>query len=203
MHSFHQSRGRILFEAFCALAISASCIGAWNDLGTLAFLPAAAVSALYGLVRLFDLRGRKPAAAVGFADAAVAGEIQGDLLAYVPPAQSEPAVEVWPVNEAVTETETAQPVEEAAPEPVASKPVAKKPARTRRKKTVEAGAVMAEPIEDVPVLVAEPAADASQVEPGESAADTAEEVSHAPVAPLFEPEPFVRQQRTVFGRKAG
>ena len=24
-----------------------------------------------------------------------------------------------------------------------------------------------------------------------------------PIAPLFEPEPFVRQQRTVFGRKAG
>ena len=25
---------------------------------------------------------------------------------------------------------------------------------------------------------------------------------HAPVTPLFEPEPFVRQQRAVFGRKA-
>lgn len=203
MHSFHQSRGRILFEAFCALAVSVSCIGAWTDLGTLAFLPAAAVSALYGLVRLFDLRGRKPAAVVGFADAAVAGEIQGDLLAYVPAAQSDPVVEVWPVNEVVTETEIAQPVEEAALEPVASKPVAKKPARTRRKKPVEAAPVTAEPIEDAPMLVAEPAADASPVEPEEPEVDAAEESTHAPVAPLFEPEPFVRQQRAVFGRKAG
>ncbi len=190
MHSFHQSRGRILFDSFCALAISASCIGAWTDLGTLAFLPAAAVSAFYGLVRLFDLRGRKPTAAVGFANAAVAGEIQGDLLAYVPSAQAEPVVEVWPVvdDEAATEPEVAHPVEKAEPDPEASKPVAKKPARTRRKKAVEAVQVVAEPVGDVPVHVVEPAA---------------EEANHAPVSPLFEPEPFVRQQRTVFGRKAG
>ena len=190
MHSFHQSRGRILFESFCALAISASCIGAWTDLGTLAFLPAAAVSALYGLVRLFDMRGRKPAAALGFANATVAGEIQGDLLAYVPPAQAEPVVEVWPaaVGEAATEPENAQMVEETGPESEASKPAAKKPARPRRKKPVKALQVIAETVEDVPALVAEP---------------MVEETIHAPVSPLFEPEPFVRQQRTVFGRKAG
>ena len=188
MHSFHQSRGRILFEAFCALAISASFLGAWTDLGTLAFLPAAAVAALYGLVRLIDLRRRKPAADVAFADAAVAGEIQGDLLAYVPAAQSEPVVELWPVTdgEAVAEPETAQPVEETASEPQAPKSVVKKPARTRRKK----------PIEVVPVI-AEP------VEPEDSEGYAADEATHAPVSPLFEPEPFVRQQRTVFGRKAG
>jgi hypothetical protein len=29
------------------------------------------------------------------------------------------------------------------------------------------------------------------------------EMPHIPLVPLFEPEPFVRQQRTVFGRKAG
>ncbi len=43
---------------------------------------------------------------------------------------------------------------------------------------------------------AEEEADFSDAEP--------EEAFHAPVAPLFEPEPFVRQQqRAVFGRKAG
>lgn len=187
MLSFHQSRGRILFEASCALAISASCIGAWTDLGTPAFLPAAAVSALYGLVRLFDLRGRKPAAAAAIADAAVAGEIQGDLLAYVPAAQSEPVVEVWPVTDG-----------EAGTEPEPPKPAAKKPARTRRKKPVEAAPVIAEPVELGPVLVSEPMPEA-----GEAESDGVEEPTHAPVSPLFEPEPFVRQQRTVFGRKAG
>ena len=63
MLSFHQSRGRNLFEAFCATALSASFVGAWMDLGTPAFLPAAAVFGLYGMVRLFDMRGRKPAEA--------------------------------------------------------------------------------------------------------------------------------------------
>jgi len=200
MHSFHQSRGRILFEAFSALAISASCIGAWTDLGTLAFLPASAVSALYGFVRLFDLRGRKPTPAVAFAEAAVAGDIQGDLLAYAPAARSQPVVELWPVadGEAVTGPESAQRVEETAP-----KPVAKKPARPRRKKPVEAASIIAEPIEDAPIPVAEPAVEANPVEPELSELYGDEEATHAPVAPLFEPEPFVRQQRTVFGRKAG
>ncbi len=188
MHSFHQSRGRILFESSCALAISASCIGAWTDLGTLALLPIAAVSALYGLVRLLDLRGRKPAAAVGLASAAVAGEIQGDLLAYVPAAQAEPIVEVWPVVEGEPATEFAPLAEKIETEPEASKPAAKKPARPRRKKPVKAVQVIAEAVDEFPVLVAEP---------------SAEETTHAPVSPLFEPEPFVRQQRTVFGRKAG
>ncbi len=31
----------------------------------------------------------------------------------------------------------------------------------------------------------------------------AEEAPHVPLAPLFEPEPFARQQRAMFGRKAG
>ena len=197
MHSFRQSRGRILFEAFCALAISASCIGAWTDLGTLAFLPAAAVSALYGCVRLFDLRGRQPAAAVGVADVAVAEEVQGDLLAYVPAAQAEPVVEVWPVAEG--EPVTAQAVEETAPEPEAAKPIAKKPARTRRKKAAAMPVIM----DPAPVALADPVSEAMSVDFEDDEPAAIEDSNHAPVAPLFEPEPFVRQQRTVFGRKAG
>ena len=45
MHSFHHSRSRILFEVFCALAISASCVSAWMQTGAQALLPAAAVAA--------------------------------------------------------------------------------------------------------------------------------------------------------------
>jgi hypothetical protein len=195
MLSFHHSRGRILFDAFCAFAISATFMGAWMDLGTLAFLPAAAVSGLYGLVRLFDLRGRRPVAAVGFADAAAAEEIQGDLLDYVPASQPEPIVEVWPVGPA--------PVEESAPEPENSEPVAKKPARARRKKPVAAVPVIVEPVEDDPALVSESTAEAGSLDPDAAKPYVAEEATHTPVSPLFEPEPFVRQQRAVFGRKAG
>lgn len=192
MLSFHQSRGRILFEAFCAFAISASFLGAWTDLGTLAFLPAAAVFAIYGLVRLFDLRKRKPAAVVGMAHAADAGEIQGDLLDYVPVAQTEPVVEVWPVTAGV-----------AAPEPKSSKFVAKKPARARRKKPVAVVPILVKPAEHVPMTVAEPAPESEMVELEQDELAPTEEATHAPVAPLFEAEPFVRQQRAVFGRKAG
>ena len=60
MHSFHQSRGRILFEVACALTISASCVVAWMQTYASAFLPAAAVAALYGLVHAFDLARPKP-----------------------------------------------------------------------------------------------------------------------------------------------
>ena len=190
MHSFHQSRGRILFEAFCAFAVSASFYGAWMDLGTPAFLPAAAVSGLYGLVRLFDMRGRKPAeAAARVADATSEHQTQGDLLDYVPPASPT----VAPV------------VQTTAPPP------AKKPARVRRKKQVAAKPLIAQP-EDPPIAVAEPVTLTNLVEldgmqpvapaaPAELGAG--EEPEHLPVTPLFEPEPFVRQQRTVFGRKSG
>ena len=78
MHSFHPSRGRILFETLCALAISASCAGAWVQTGASAFLPAAFVTALYGLWHLTDMRGRRPAVVAG--GAALAGEGQADLL---------------------------------------------------------------------------------------------------------------------------
>lgn len=183
MLSFHQSRGRILFEAFCAFAVSASFLGAWTDLGTLAFVPAAALFALYGLVRLSDLRRSQPAATAGVA---VAEEIQGDLLAYAPPAQSEPVVEVWPL------TETTDLADDIAPEPKAAEQAAKKPARPRRKKAAAATPAVADSVPEATSVAFEDA------EP-----PVIEDWNHAPVAPLFEPEPFVRQQRTVFGRKAG
>lgn len=193
MLSFHQSRGRILFEAFCATALSASFVGAWMDLGTPAFLPAAAVFGLYGMVRLFDMRGRKPAEApAGVAEATADLEAQGDLLDYVPPAP--PVI--------------APAVERAAPEPDAAAPVAKKPARARRKKQVGAEPAVAQPLtaaapESVTVTNLVDRDETQPLPSAEPAERAAEEPDHLPVTPLFEPEPFVRQQRTVFGRKAG
>ncbi len=81
MHSFRQSRTRILFEVFCALAISASCVGAWMQTGASALLSAAAVSALYGLVHAFDMVGRRTAVAVEPQRIDFATDDQGDLLA--------------------------------------------------------------------------------------------------------------------------
>ena len=49
MHSFHRSRGRILFEVLCAFVISASCVGTWMQTGAWAMLPAAFAALLYGL----------------------------------------------------------------------------------------------------------------------------------------------------------
>jgi len=57
----------------------------------------------------------------------------------------------------------------------------------------------AEPITESPEAIAESSESAVEMPP----ADEPEENYHAPIAPLFEPQPLVRQQRAVFGRKAG
>ena len=206
MHSFHHSRGRVLFETACALTISASCVGAWMDLGVPAFLPAAAVAALYGLVHLFDMR--RPAVAYAAPVVAMDDEPQGNLLAYVSP-------ELEPVAE--EQMAEADPVDEPppAPEPKPKKrraskktaPVAEVEPVAEAEPVVEIPPIEApepameiEPIVEVePIVEPEPAAQADSIEP--EAYEEPEE--HAPVTPLFEPEPFVRQQqRAVFGRKA-
>lgn len=219
MHSFHHSRGRILFEAFCALTISASCVGAWMDLGTLAFLPAAAVTALYGLVHLFDLRGRKPAVAFAAPAVELEAESEDDLLAYADAPEPVPAVE--PAQSFVELVEEAAPVEVAEPVAVsepAAEPEPVRESRSRKRKSAKkaepvanAGPVPEPAVEPEAVVDADPAENADPIEAeiafGETepteleAFDEPEE--HAPVTPLFEPEPFVRQQRAVFGRKAG
>jgi outer membrane biosynthesis protein TonB len=169
MHSFHPSRGRILFEVLCALTISASCVVAWQQSFVSAFLAMAGVTALYALVHLTDLRRPKLAAQAATPDFEPAAapepepvdDEQGDLLAYEPT-----------VVELVVE-------EQPAPAP--------KPKRRPRKKPAAAKVVQA------PAPDPEPAPEPVEIE----------EEYHAPVTPLFEPQPIVRQQRAVFGRKAG
>ena len=155
MHSFHHSRGRILFEVACALTISASCVVAWMDLGTLAFLPAAAVAALYALVHLFDMRGRKPAVAGAAPALWMEAEVQGDLLAYANESSRAPLAEPAPTFvELVEDAPVAEPEPVAQPEPVAKAPP-KKRSRPRKAKPIEpvAQVVEAEPVEEeVPVV---------------------------------------------------
>jgi len=164
MHSFHHSRGRILFEVLCALAVSVSCVQAWMQTGASALLGAAAVAALYGMVHLFDVR-RQAAAA--------------------PVAVSEPAITRPVIVEEVTPAEPAGPQAAVEPKPKGPRKTA---ARKPKAKPVKAADPTPEP----------------QPEPEEETSLTEVVPDPVPVAPLFEPEPFLRQQqRGMFGRKAG
>ena len=199
MHSFHPSRGRISFEVLCALGIAASCATAWMQTGASALLAAAGVSALYGLVHFFDLFRRRPVA-----------EVEPQRIEFEPVAQAGPAVarqEERPRLVAVAPEpaeETGQPVverpaDETAPSAKSSRRV-KAPRKSSGRKA--GGAKAAKVLEAAPYKTPETEAALPQVE---SAAETEpfEEPFQAPVAPLFEPEPFVRQQqRAMFGRKA-
>lgn len=178
MHSFHPSRGRIFFEVLCALTVSASCAGAWVQTGASAFLPAAFAAALYGLWHMTDMAGGRPAVAVETGNAALAEEGQGDLIEYLETVEPEPAVYQAP-----------------EPETVDIAPIKAPPAKRRsRKKPATA-----------PSPVESPAVECAVEEIGPEAAEAAqtEEEHHAPIAPLFEPQPLVRQPRPIFGRKAG
>lgn len=184
MHSFHHSRGRILFEAFCALTIGASCYAAWMQTGAWAMLPAAAVTALYGLVHLFDLRRARPAKAVEPQRIEFDDVTPSDRLAD---ASCEPQVGEKP--EAVEQALAAE----------TAKPKTPRATRPRRTQTMRKGGRRATD-ESKPVTATPPAA------PGQDAAVSPmpfDEAAHSNIEPLFEPEPFVRMPRPAFGRKAG
>ena len=184
MQSFHQSRARILFEVLCALGMSASLVGAWQQTYAPALLAAAGIAALYGVVRAFDMIGRKPASA-----AAVPSKAAPEPVAAVPskalpdPVEAEDAViRSWPLP--------ASSLDESKP---AERAPAKAPAKKRRA-----------PKAAKPVQEPEVARIAPEPQPVDIAPEPEAEIDHAPIAPLFEPEPFVRQQqRAAFGRKAG
>jgi hypothetical protein len=128
MDSFYHSRIRILFEVLCALGLAASLAGAWIQLGATAFLPAAGIMALYGIVHGFDMIGRPPASAV--AAMPVADE-------PADPSAHARAIEPVPVGiaEAVVATEPA----ESEPKPV------KAPRKAKAKKPRPAKTAPAEP----------------------------------------------------------
>ena len=185
MNSFHQSRGRIFFEAVCALTVSASCAGAWVQTGATALLPASFAAALYGLWHLTDMARRQPRTVVETSDPVHGPDVgQPELSAYAAPApeveQEKALVAVGPVFD--------EPVVEVAPEP------APKPKRKSRKKSPAAELAEAAPESEPPVIEAVPVIDSPTM---------LEDEHQVPIAPLFEPQPLVRQPRPVFGRKAG
>jgi hypothetical protein len=159
MHSFHQSRGRILFEGLCALGISASLAGAWLQTEASALLPAASLALVYGLVRLSDM-SRKP------------------------------------VNDAVSQEEPAPAFETVENPKPAAKPKASRPKAARKGGPREAKPPKEAPVAE-PALLEEPMAEELPITDS-----VAEEMTTIPLEPLFEPQPFVRQQHAVFGRKA-
>jgi hypothetical protein len=226
MHGFHRSRVRIFFEVLCAFTISASCVGAWIQTYAWALLPAAFVSGLYGLVHAFDVAGRRSTGAADPQMIDSATDQQYDFLAdqdaYVPQAAGEQVTIEKPVQEAASDPEltaenavqdsavdeeltTEIATEEAAPvEPAAPRTSESRRARAPRKGGARR-APKAAKVTDLPRHVeAERTVPVKDME-AELAAPVTDEEEEAgiPIVPLFEPEPFARQQRAVFGRKAG
>lgn len=199
MHSFHRSRGRILFEVLCAFTISASFAGAWMQIGASALLVASSVVALYGLVHAFDLVRRNPAVAVEPQRIEFPPEAQIDLPAGQD-ADAPMVVAADPQPTTDNAVEETQPIEPATPRASAGRP-AKAPRKGggRRANAPKAAKITGLPTSDE--------AEAPEIESPEemevAEPVSFEEAAHISHAPLFEPEPFVRQQRAVFGRKAG
>lgn len=195
MHSFRHSRTRILFEVFCALAISASFVGAWMQTGALALLPAAAVSALYGLIHAFDLIGRSAAVAVEPQRIDFATDDRADL----------PAVEDAGTPQAVPEErlETDKGIEQAELVEAPQKNVSRQ-AKAPRKGGGRRVNVPKEARVTEPALLEE--TKIASIHPEAAKADSPivpEEVVQPHIEALFEPDPFVRMPRRAFGRKGG
>lgn len=185
-----------MFEVFCALALAASLAGAWAQTDASALLSAAAVVALYGLWHLTDLRRPVPASAD--VPAMPAGEDQGDLLVYQPPL-SPPVAEAPEVVAAPVEA-----VAEASARPSRKSPKPRT-ARARKEAQPTIGEIADKLEREFAQVAAEPdmPAPEAQPEPEVHLADgPGDAPEYVPATPLFETEPFVRQQRAAFGRKA-
>ena len=195
MHSFQPSRGRILFEVLCAVGIAASCGGAWMQTGASALLAASSIATLFGLVRFFDLFRREAslAAEPQRIDFAVDGE--ADLSAVKDGAAPEPTVkemvDALSLDPRLTDFREAEaaPIETNVARADEVEP-AKAPRKGSRRTTgsqKKSKSAEPRPIEEAESAVAHVA--------------IVEEVTHVHVAPLFEPDPFVRMPRQGFGRR--
>jgi hypothetical protein len=160
--------------------------GAW------ALLPAALAALLYGLVHAFDLAGRNRSVAVAQPESEEAPGAVDD--AGVLPALTDQPLETAVAIEAVEPVEPVPPRKSRARRTKAPR----KGADRRASAPGEAKATEPEPTADNDAALPVSAEEIEVALPMQF-----EEESHVPLAPLFEPEPFVRQQRTVFGRKAG
>lgn len=183
MHSFQPSRGRIIFEVFCALGISASLAGAWQQTGASALLAGSIAAGLFGLSHAFGTRrGRAMVDEPQRIDFAT--DERGSIIADLEPAQAM-------ASEAPELAATVDIIEPAPPTPSpkrARKPKAPRKSEGRRSKAAEEAAI------------GEPSTSAQMG----AVMPIVREEEHPRIEPLFEPEPFARQPRAVlFGRKAG
>jgi len=220
MHSHHHSRARVLFEVLCAWGVAASFVGAWNQTYANALLPAAAIAGLYGLVHLFDLRRPRPLAEPKAVVDALRGEpVVADAPAEVTPVaapiifpEAEPVADADPAaSDGKARRKTAKRASSGGKSRRAAR--AEEPVIVEAPAEPEAGVVaafavpefLAQDLEAELRLVAERESEPTPV--AEVAADADAEPDHdyaaAPIAPLFETDPYARTRRTAFGRKAG
>ena len=103
------SRGRVLFEVLCILALGGSFAAAWLQTGVTAHLASAAIAGVYGVSRTLGLFARPVAAAV--AEPVPVAASHEDIVDSAPPRieifafepeeiEAEPAVALEPVKEA-------------------------------------------------------------------------------------------------------
>ena len=188
MHSSHHSRGRIIFEALCALIMAISLAGAWPQTGAWALLAAAAASLAYVLVRLSDLAGPRPAMAA----APQPDDVPAPVAAVedAMPAAEAPVAAALPLaGQADGPAAVPRPKKARAP---------RKGSRTRVGDGKSAGT-------SAPSLPADAETARSTVQDEMDAMLSVfpEQPDPGRIEPLFDPEPHFRQHRAVFGRKAG
>jgi hypothetical protein len=203
MHSFHPSRSRILFEIFCAMTIAASFATGWTQTGAPAFLPAAAVCVLYSIVHAFDLNRRAPAATAAGHGADAPAELPAPAESAPAQAHEAEAKAPKPKRRSRKKAAAAEPIAPtvAEAEPAAEPVVLQAPEPEPEPEPMIVEITGVEPVTEGPEEFAE--APEPEPEAGMPPVDDPDEDYHAPIAPLFEPQPLVRQQRAVFGRKAG
>lgn len=197
MRSFHQSRGKFLFEVLCSLVIAASCAGAWMQTGAWALLPVALVALLYGIVHAFELARRDPVSAADLERIDSARDQPSSLLdpldSGLPPAEASQKITTNMTMEEVKLVELAAPRESKGRRAKAPRKGGHRASEPKESKVTERA-----PPEEAEVAVPVAIEKAEVVAPVPP-----EEAPHVPLAPLFEPEPFARQQRAMFGRKVG
>ena len=196
MQSHRRPRGKIFFEAFCAVCVGVSFVGAWTQTGAWAFLAPAFLFTLFGLYWALDMfGGAEPARAVAApapvaladpepvvdAKSAVMPEIRFERFEAPAEALAEPAAAY--AEEPEIHTDVVPFVSDPAPVAEPAKK-AKKPRAARK---------AAEPVIQ---QVAAPAPAKAVDEP------VFEEPSVEPhIEQLFDPQPFVRQSRPAFGKR--
>lgn len=173
MRRHRRPRAGILFEVLCALAIGASFVLAWRQTGVWAFLGSASAFALLGLYWSLGLFARDALAA---AEQPTAEAEENEVPATFQGAIAAEEAEALAKGRVEAVANEADVPIDPGPRPKAP---AKRRARTARAaKAGNGGAVE-------PAAVCEPAP------------------SGPPIEQLFDPQPFSRQLRPAFGRRAG